>query len=149
MLAVDYKTYLPDDIMLKVDRAGMSVSLEGREPLLDHHLIEFAAQLPENLKIKGSDKKYLLKQIVHDYVPKELMNRPKMGFGVPVYDWLRKDLKYYADEFMCGKDFEKHGLFKKEGIEIIMKSFFTGDKNYDNLFWYLLMFQMWYKKWMV
>jgi asparagine synthase (glutamine-hydrolysing) len=148
MLAIDYKTYLPDDIMLKVDRAGMSVSLEGREPLLDHRLIEFAAQLPENLKIKGNDKKYLLKQIVHDYVPKELMNRPKMGFGVPVYSWLRKDLKYYADEFMCEKDFEKHGLFKKEGIEIIMKSFFTGDKNYDNLFWYLLMFQMWYKKWM-
>ena len=105
MLAIDYKTYLPDDIMLKVDRAGMSVSLEGREPLLDHRLIEFAAQLPE-------------------------------------------DLKYYTDEFMGEKDFEKHGLFKKEGIETIMKNFFNGDKNYDNLFWYLLIFQMWYKKWM-
>jgi asparagine synthase (glutamine-hydrolysing) len=148
MLAIDYKTYLPDDIMLKVDRAGMSVSLEGREPLLDHRLIEFAAQLPEDLKIKRGDKKYLLKQIVHDYVPKELMDRPKMGFGVPVCDWLRKDLKYYTDEFMSEKDFEKHGLFRKDGIETIMKSFFNGDKNYDNLFWYLLMFQMWYKQWM-
>jgi asparagine synthase (glutamine-hydrolysing) len=116
--------------------------------LLDHRLIEFAAQLPEDLKIKRGDKKYLLKQIVHDYVPKELMDRPKMGFGVPVCDWLRKDLKYYTDEFMSEKDFEKHGLFRKDGIEIIMKSFFSGDKNYDNLFWYLLMFQMWYKQWM-
>lgn len=148
MLAIDYKTYLPDDIMLKVDRAGMSVSLEGREPLLDHRLIEFAAQLPEDLKIKRGDKKYLLKQIVHDYIPEALMKRPKMGFGVPVCDWLRKDLKYYTQEFMDEKDFEKHGLFKKEGIETIMKNFFNGDKNYDNLFWYLLIFQMWFKKWM-
>jgi len=148
MLAIDYKTYLPDDIMLKVDRAGMSVSLEGREPLLDHRLIEFVAQLPDNLKIKNNDKKFLLKQIVYDYVPKELMERPKMGFGIPVCDWLRNDLRYYAEEFMSKKDFEKHGLFRKEGVEIIMNRFFKGDKNYDNLFWYLLMFQMWYKKWM-
>ncbi|HEY5371576.1 MAG TPA: asparagine synthase (glutamine-hydrolyzing) [Hanamia sp.] len=148
MLAIDYKTYLPDDIMLKVDRAGMSVSLEGREPLLDHRLIEFAAHLPEDLKIKRGDKKYLFKQIVHDYIPEALMKRAKMGFGVPVCDWLRKDLKYYADEFMGESDFEMHGLFKKEGIETIMKNFFNGDKNYDNLFWYLLIFQMWFKKWM-
>ena len=148
MLAIDYKTYLPDDIMLKVDRAGMSVSLEGREPLLDHRLIEFAAQLPDNLKIKNNNKKFLLKQIVYDYVPKELMERPKMGFGIPVCDWLRNDLRYYAEEFMSKKDFEKHGLFRKEGVEIIIYRFFKGDKNYDNLFWYLLMFQMWYKKWM-
>jgi asparagine synthase (glutamine-hydrolysing) len=139
---------LPDDILVKIDRAGMSASLEGREPLLDHRLIEFAAQLPENLKIKNGSKKYLLKQIVYDYVPKELMDRPKMGFGVPVFDWLRNELKYHVDEYMSKKDFEKHGLFKKEGIEIIMKNFFNGDKNYDSLFWYLLMFQMWYKKWM-
>jgi asparagine synthase (glutamine-hydrolysing) len=148
MMATDYKTYLPDDILVKIDRAGMSASLEGREPLLDHRLIEFAAQLPENLKIKNGSKKYLLKQIVYDYVPKELMDRPKMGFGVPVFDWLRNELKYHVDEYMSKKDFEKHGLFKKEGIEIIMKNFFNGDKNYDSLFWYLLMFQMWYKKWM-
>lgn len=148
MMAIDYKTYLPDDILVKIDRAGMSTSLEGREPLLDHHLIEFAAQLPEEFKIKNGDKKYLFKQIVHDYVPKELMNRPKMGFGIPVFDWLRNDLKYYVEEFMSEKDFEKHNLFKKEEVRNIMKYFFNGDKNYDNSFWYLLMFQMWYKKWM-
>ena len=148
MLAIDYKTYLPDDILVKVDRASMSVSLEGREPLLDHRLIEFIAQLPENLKIKNGDKKYILKQIVNDHVPKELMERPKMGFGVPVFNWLRNDLKYYVDEYMNEKDFAKHGLFKIEGIQNIMQYFFKGDKNYDSLFWYLLIFQMWYKKWM-
>lgn len=148
MLAVDYKTYMPDDILVKVDRAGMSTSLEGREPLLDHRLIEFAAQLPTHFKINGSNKKYLLRQIVHDYVPKEMMDRPKMGFGVPVFTWLRNDLKYYADEYMSDVAFARHGLFKKEGVQHIINRFYKGDRNYNNIFWYLLMFQLWYKKWM-
>ena len=148
MLAVDYKTYLPDDILVKVDRAGMTISLEGREPLLDHRLIEFVARLPENLKMNGSNKKFLLKEIVHDYVPKEMMERPKMGFGVPVFAWLRNDLRYYADEYMSDTSFKKHGLFKIDGVHHIMQQFYKGDRNYNNLFWYLLMFQMWYKKWM-
>ena len=148
MLAMDYKTYMPDDILVKVDRAGMCTSLEGREPLLDHRIIEFAARLPENLKIKGDNKKYLLKEIVHEYVPKEMMERPKMGFGVPVFSWLRDDLRYYADEYMSDAAFEKHGLFKMDGVRIIIQQFYKGDRNYNNLFWYLLMFQMWYKKWM-
>ena len=148
MLAVDYKTYMPDDILVKVDRAGMSTSLEGREPLLDHRLIEFVAQLPEHLKINRGNKKYLLKQIVHDYVPKEIMERPKMGFGVPVFSWLRSDLRYYAEEYMNDAAFEKHGLFKKEGVRHVMTNFFNGNRNYNSLFWYLLVFQMWYKYWM-
>lgn len=148
MLAVDYKTYMPDDILVKVDRAGMSISLEGREPLLDHRIIEFVAQLPEHLKMNGGNKKYLLKQIVHDYVPKEMMERPKMGFGVPVFAWLRSDLRHYAEEFMSDASFEKHGLFKMDGVKHIIQQFYKGDRNYNSLFWYLLMFQMWYKKWM-
>lgn len=148
LLAIDYKTYLPDDILVKVDRAGMSASLEGREPLLDHRVVDFVAQLPEQFKIKDKNKKYLLKEIVHDYVPKEIMERPKMGFGVPVFNWLRTDLRYYADEYMSDAAFEKHGLFKKEAVDHIMRNFYKGDKNYNSLFWYLLMFQMWYKRWM-
>ena len=148
MLAIDYKTYMPDDILVKVDRAGMSTSLEGREPLLDHRLIEFVAQLPHHFKMKGHNKKYLLKEIVHDYVPKEMMDRPKMGFGVPVFKWLRNELKYYADEYMSDAAFARHGLFKKEGVQHIVNRFYLGDRNYNNLFWYLLMFQMWYKRWM-
>lgn len=148
LLAIDYKTYLPNDILVKVDRAGMSISLEGREPLLDHRLIEFAAQLPTTFKMNGTNKKFLLKQIVHDYVPKEMMDRPKMGFGVPVFKWLRNDLRFYSDEFMNDAAFEKHGLFKKEGMHHIINQFYKGDRNYNSLFWYLLMFQMWYKEWM-
>lgn len=113
-MAIDYKTYLPNDILVKVDRAGMSISLEGREPLLDHRLIEFAAQLPPAFKMNGTNKKLLLKQIVHDYVPKDLMDRPKMGFGVPVFNWLRNDLRFYSKKFMNDAAFEKHGLFKKK-----------------------------------
>jgi asparagine synthase (glutamine-hydrolysing) len=98
--------------------------------------------------MKGDNKKYLLKDIVHDYVPKEIMERPKMGFGVPVFDWLRNDLKYYTDEFMSEAAFAKHGLFNQNAVNHIMHQFFKGDRNYNSLFWYLLMFQLWYKKWM-
>lgn len=147
MLAIDYITYLPDDILAKVDRAGMSVSLEGREPLLDHRLIQYAAQLPESFKMTSKNKKIILKDIVHKYVPKEMMERPKMGFGIPVFSWLRSDLKYYADEYL-DKDSFAHGLFKQEEVDKIISRFYNGDKNFNNPFWYLLMFQMWYKKWM-
>jgi asparagine synthase (glutamine-hydrolysing) len=148
MLLADYKTYLPDDILCKVDRASMSQSLESREPLLDHNLIEFVASLPPGYKIFRNQKKYLLKQIVHDYVPKELMERPKMGFGVPVSDWMRGDLKYLLEEFMQERDFQKHDLFNWKEVQNIRDQFFAGDKNYQNVFWYLLIFQMWYKTWM-
>lgn len=148
MLAVDYKTYMVDDILVKVDRAGMSVSLEGREPLLDHRIVEWAARLPEICKLNNGSTKHILRQIVHKYVPREMMERPKMGFGVPVFKWLRNDLRYYADEFMNDTAFERHGLFRTDGVKLIMDRFFAGDRNYNSLFWYLLMFQMWYKKWM-
>ena len=148
MLAIDYKTYMVDDILVKVDRAAMSTSLEGREPLLDHRLVELAAQLPADLKMNGPEKKYLLKKITHKYLPKKIMDRPKMGFGVPVFDWLRGDLKFYLDEFMNDEAFAEHGLFKKEEIELIKKRFLAGDRTFNSLFWYILMFQMWYKKWM-
>ena len=147
MFAIDYKTYLPNDILVKVDRASMSASLEAREPLLDHRLLEFVAQLPEHLKIKNGNKKYLLKQVVHDYVPKKMMDRPKMGFGVPVSKWLRNELKHYTYEYLSDKELEKHGLFRKEAVRNIISRFFEGDANYDGLYWHLLMFQMWYRKW--
>ena len=148
MLAIDYKTYMVDDILAKVDRAAMSISLEGREPLLDHRLVEFAAQLPIHFKIRGSEKKFLLKQIAHKYIPETLMDRPKMGFGIPVHNWLQQELKFYTDEFMNDSAFAEHGLFRQQEINFIKKRFFAKDKNYYGLFWYILVFQMWYKKWM-
>jgi asparagine synthase (glutamine-hydrolysing) len=148
MLAMDYKTYMVDDILVKVDRAAMSTSLEGREPLLDHRIIEFAAQLPPHLKIRGSRTKQILREITHEYLPAAIMERKKMGFGVPVFDWLRKELRYYVDEFMQPAHFEAHGLFEPSEVQHIINRFLAGDRNYNNLFWYLLMFQMWHHKWM-
>ncbi|MBC7749931.1 MAG: asparagine synthetase B, partial [Methylotenera sp.] len=92
MMAVDYQTYLVDDILQKVDRASMASSLEGREPFLDHHIIEWAARLPSNYKYHQGEKKYILKEIVHQYLPKEMMQRPKMGFAIPVEQWLQHEL---------------------------------------------------------
>lgn len=99
-MAIDYKTYQLDDILTKVDRATMSVSLEGREPLLDYRVIDFVARLDPSLKINNGNKKYLLKQITHKYLPKEIMNRPKMGFGVPMFDWFKAELKDYLMTYL-------------------------------------------------
>jgi asparagine synthase (glutamine-hydrolysing) len=148
LLAIDYKTYLVDDILTKVDRATMSTSLEGREPLLDHRLIEFVAKLPAQYKLKGNVQKYLLKKIVHKYVPPSLMERPKMGFSVPVYDWLRHELKFYDEQYMTQEKFSVHGIFNWQEVNLIRKEFFAGSKHYNTLYWHLLMFQLWFEEWM-
>ena len=142
MLAVDYKTYMVDDILHKVDRATMSVSLEGREPLLDYRIIEFISRLPVDLKIKNGDKKWLLKEITHKYLPKDIMNRPKMGFGIPVDEWLKNELKDYVEEY-----FSMESILDKGELLRIKNLFFQGKVNF-RMVWNLLMFQMWYKKWM-
>lgn len=148
MMAVDYQTYLLDDILQKVDRATMSVSLEGREPFLDHRIIEFASRLPDEYKYKDGVKKRILKDIVHDYVPQEMMDRPKMGFAIPIAEWLQKDLRHLVEEFCSESRLKEHGLFDIKNIQSLLSDFFGGKKEYDMKVWYLLMFQMWYDKWM-
>ena len=147
MMAIDYQTYLPDDILQKVDRATMTVSLEGREPFLDHRIIEWAAKLPMNYKYNNGNKKHIIKEIVHKYVGKELMDRPKTGFGIPIADWLNKDLKPFVETFL-NKDFiMKQQLFHYDEIDRIINSFYNGKTERAETVWYLLMFQMWYDKW--
>jgi asparagine synthase (glutamine-hydrolysing) len=148
MMAVDYQTYLVDDILQKVDRASMTVSLEGREPFLDHHVIEWAAQLPDNFKYHNGIKKYMLKEIVHDYIPKSLMDRPKMGFAIPLQDWLSRDLKEQVLYFLDDNKIENQGIFNLHFTQKLKKDFFAGKKEFTNKIWYLLMFQMWYERWM-
>jgi len=147
MMAIDYQTYLVDDILQKVDRASMTVSLEGREPFLDHRVIEWAAQLPDDYKYYKGSKKHILKEIVHKYIPKELMDRPKMGFAIPIENWLMNDLKekvyYYLDE---DKVKQQH-IFESDVVQKMKMDFYSGKKEYANKIWYLLMFQMWYEKW--
>ncbi len=144
----DYQTYMVDDILQKVDRATMSVSLEGREPFLDQHVIEWAAGLPAEYKIYKGQRKYILRQIVHKYVPEEMMNRPKMGFIVPVKNWLNDVLKPLVDKYFDENYIKKQNIFNVEYISQIKRSYYVAKKEYDYKIWYVLMFQMWYERWM-
>ena len=148
MKAIDYQTYLLDDILQKVDRASMTASLEGREPFLDHRIIEWAAQLPDNYKYYKGSKKHILKEIVHQYIPKELMDRPKMGFAVPIEKWLMHDLKEKVLYYLDDRKIEQENIFEVRAIQKLKTDFYSGKREYANKIWYLLMFQMWYEKWM-
>ena len=115
MMAIDYQTYLVDDIMQKVDRAAMSVGLEGREPFLDHRIIEFAARLPDEYKYKDGVKKRILRDIVHQYVPKEMLDRPKMGFAIPIAEWMTTELRPMVDDFISRKEHYRTRFLQLEG----------------------------------
>ena len=148
MLIGDYKTYMVDDILTKVDRAAMSVGLEGREPLLDYRLAEYLASVPYAMKTKDGIPKYLLKEILHKYVPKEIMDRPKMGFAIPIAKWMNEELKERIDSFINEKNIVEQGVFNWEYISKLKTDFYNGKKEYETKLWYVLMFQMWYEKWM-
>ena len=148
MMAIDYQTYLPDDILQKVDRATMSVSLEGREPFLDQRVIEWAAQLPMEYKYNKGNKKFILKQIVHKYLPVAMMDRPKMGFGIPIDAWLKNELKPFVDNYFDDTFIAKQNIFVNEEVQKLKKSFYAGKLERTEKVWFLLMFQMWFDKWM-
>jgi asparagine synthase (glutamine-hydrolysing) len=147
MMAVDYQTYMVDDILQKVDRATMSVSLEGREPFLDQSIIEWAARLPNDYKYHEGEKKYIIKQIVFKYIPKRLMDRKKMGFAIPVQNWLNAELKQLVMEYLSEKKLDEHSLFNTKYVASLLESFFNGRTDFYLKIWYLLMFQMWYERW--
>lgn len=148
MMAIDYQTYLVDDILQKVDRASMTVSLEAREPFLDHRVIEWAAKLPDEFKYFEGNKKYIIKEIVHQYIPKELMDRPKMGFAIPIANWMKHDIREYLESFINEKTISEQGIFNWDYVNKLKIDFFNGKKEYDMKLWYLLMFQTWYDRWM-
>jgi asparagine synthase (glutamine-hydrolysing) len=147
MMAIDYQTYMVDDILQKVDRATMSISLEGREPFLDQDIIEWAAQLPSEYKYYKGQKKYILKQIVHKYLPPTMMERPKMGFSIPVETWLSKELKPLVLAHLSPHKINAHGIFNEQEVKKLYTEFFNGSKEKHLKIWHLLMFQMWYDKW--
>jgi len=147
MMAMDYQTYLVDDILQKVDRATMSASLEGRDPFLDHRIIEWVAQLPMCFKYNHGNKKLILKEIVHQYVPKKMMDRPKIGFCIPVRIWLQKDLKPFVEMYLDEKYLLSQNIFNVKRILQIKNSFYQGRMEWTDKVWNLLMFQMWYDKW--
>lgn len=148
LLAIDYKTFLVDNNLVKVDRATMSVGLEGREPMLDHHLIEFLSQLPAGLKIRNGTNKWLLKEVVHRYIPKELMERPKRPFIAPLMVWFRNDLVEQLKYYLSETSLLKTGVFDPGPIVQLRDEYLAGRKvNYQKL-WQVLIFQLWYDRWM-
>jgi asparagine synthase (glutamine-hydrolysing) len=148
MMAIDYTTYMVDDILQKVDRASMTASLEGREPFMDQHIIEWAAQIPDEYKYRNGVKKYLLREIVHRYIPKELMDRPKMGFAIPIANWLRTELRPLLETYLSNERIESEGIFSPAYVAQLKVDFLNGKKEFDLKIWYLLMFEMWHEEWM-
>jgi asparagine synthase (glutamine-hydrolysing) len=147
MLAIDYKTFLADNNLVKVDRATMSVGLEGREPMLDHRIIEFVSQLPAHLKIRNKTNKYILKKIVHKYVPKELMDRPKMPFIAPLTVWFKDELKEKIQYYMSEEKLKESGVFNSNPVMKLTGEYLEGKQvNYQKV-WNMLVFQLWYDKW--
>lgn len=148
LLAIDFKTYQLDDILAKVDRATMSVSLEGREPLLDYRIAEFVARLDANLKVNQGDKKYLLKQVSYKYLPQEMMDRPKKGFSIPVSKWLETSLRGYVIEYLDRHDLQQQGVFNVNHVLWLKNRFLLGDSSCAPKIWRILVFQAWYARWM-
>lgn len=147
LLLIDYKMYLEGDILTKVDRATMSVSLEGREPLLDHRILEFAARIPENYKLDNMVTKKILRAIVHELIPENIMNRPKAGFSVPIYRWLNGKLSYLIDDYITKEKIDKTGILNTEFVLNQKKLFRENKLYYKPLIWKILMFLMWHSMW--
>lgn len=167
-MILDMKTYLPDDIMAKVDRASMRVSLEARAPLVDDHLfVEFSAKVPHNMKYNSGEKKYLLKQLLYRYIPKNLVDRPKKGFSIPIIEWLHSDLHFLIEDNLNERFIKEQSIFRWEEIEKLIKKFDksnVGKKSKSNFInkyrlnkdgliertiWHLIVFQLWYKEYLL
>lgn len=148
MLAADFKTYMCDDILTKVDRASMSVSLESREPLLDHRLLEFAARIPSHLKHKDGQSKYILKKVLEKYIPRDLWDRPKRGFTSPVLKWLTTDLKPLVQHYLGEEKIKQDGIFCPKTTKSWVDKLYNGKSVKAERIWYMLMFQIWKERWM-
>lgn len=144
---IDLHCYMPDDILVKVDRSTMACSLEGREPLLDHTVVEYIASLPYEALLNKDTTKGLLKKILYRYVPQHLVDRPKQGFGVPLDTWLKGDLKYLLDTYLHEDDIVKAGILDTKMVAKEKEDFLSGKRPYTRV-WNIIVFQMWYKEYL-
>jgi asparagine synthase (glutamine-hydrolysing) len=143
MMAVDFRTYLPDDILVKVDRAAMATSLETRVPFLDHRVVEFAARLPMEQKIRSGVGKHVLRRFLYRHVPQSLIERPKQGFGVPIGEWLRGPLRDWAEELLSPELLEQDGLLEARPIREAWARHLARREDLHYPLWTILMFQAW------
>lgn len=145
-LLTDIMTYLPNDLLVKVDIATMANSLEARSPFLDHHVIEFAASLPEKYKLRGLTTKYLLKRMLRKLLPAENLDRRKMGFGVPIGHWFRGQLQPFLRETLLAEASLQRGLFRPETIKRLVELHTRGERDYSHQLWTLLMLELWFQR---
>jgi len=143
MMFMDALTYLPDDILVKMDRAAMSVSLETRVPLLDHRVVEFAARLPLNLKVRDGQGKWILRQILYQHVPRELIERPKTGFGIPLGQWMRGPLREWAEALISESRLKSEGFLDAHIVRQRWDEHMSGRRDWQHQLWNVLMFQSW------
>lgn len=143
MMYLDAVSYLPDDILVKFDRATMAVSLEGRVPLLDHRVAEFAWKLPLHMRIRQRQGKWILRQVLYRYVPREIVDRPKSGFGIPLATWLRGPLRDWAESHLEESRLRADGYFSFAPILKMWREHLSGNMNCEYHLWAILMFQAW------
>lgn len=148
LMRVDQRTYLPDAMLTKVDRASMAFGLEVRVPLLDHRVLEFTARIPDSLKYRRGKGKYLLRRLLARYVPKPLFERPKMGFGMPIDGWFRGEMKGLLLDYLSAERLKKEGLFHPETVEQKIRAHLGLKANHQYRLWALLMWEMWRERWL-
>ena len=146
MMAFDFETYLPEDCLTKVDRMSMAHSIESRVPLLDHRVVEFAASLPASLRIQGDRRKHLLKQLAFRLVPRELLDRPKQGFGVPIGHWFRGSLRDVFGDILGSPDARQRGYFNYGFVDRVLAEHLSGRRDHSLRLWQLLVFELWHRQ---